>query len=269
MSEEDPLLDSLFGFVGDERISINKDIYINRNQSNTREQGGISEKELKRRTLASLRSEGKDLLYVFHFAVAWEKFFQPFDDYLISKAQAVSIPGLYFFNLGITIITSIEFSLPWPFIAFICGADTLGLQLSFVFLTLATISQIPKRFIWRTRPYLVDRAKKVRPDKSSSFPSRAVTCSVVYTWAVFYLLAGLRDAGVIFGGFKDIGVDHGALDQPWLGLRLIYLVAIIKPHFVPKSKPEFHCTKTPLFWTSFSFLVFCRGLMKLAALDSL
>ena len=55
-------------------------------------------------------------------------------------------------------------------------------------LSLSVVSQIAKRFVWRSRPWMVARAKLVMRTKTSSFPSRAVTCSVCYV-VIFYVVA--------------------------------------------------------------------------------
>lgn len=54
---------------------------------------------------------------------------------------------------------------------------------------LGFISQIPKKFIFRPRPWMVKRARPIRRDKTSSFPSRAVVCAVVFSWLIAQSLA--------------------------------------------------------------------------------
>jgi len=73
-----------------------------------------------------------------------------------------------------------------PYVFFILGWDQLAIEFTYLVLLTTTISQIPKRFVWRFRPYMVHRARTVRKDGTSSFPSRAVTCSVVYTYALCF-----------------------------------------------------------------------------------
>ena len=71
-----------------------------------------------------------------------------------------------------------------PFILYIFGWDDVATELTYLILVTAFCSQIPKRFVWRYRPYVVGRADGRRLDRTSSFPSRAVTCGVVYAYAV-------------------------------------------------------------------------------------
>lgn len=71
-------------------------------------------------------------------------------------------------------------------VLFVTGWDSVATQFTYLALVTALTSQIPKRFLWRTRPYLANRAQIRRKDKTSSFPSRAVTCGFVYAFAVCY-----------------------------------------------------------------------------------
>ena len=64
------------------------------------------------------------------------------------------------------------------------GLDDVATESTYLILVTAFFSQIPKRFIWRYRPYVVGRAEGRRRDITSSFPSRAVTCGVVYSYAL-------------------------------------------------------------------------------------
>jgi len=75
-------------------------------------------------------------------------------------------------------------------VLFFLGYDGIATEFAYLALILALFSQIPKRFVWRLRPYMAGRAIKVKKDTTSSFPSRAVTCATVYsfaiTWAYIY-----------------------------------------------------------------------------------
>jgi len=50
----------------------------------------------------------------------------------------------------------------------------------------AAVSQVPKRFVYRSRPCLAKppRAIKLSNEKTSSFPSRAVLCTTVYVYLI-------------------------------------------------------------------------------------
>lgn len=48
-----------------------------------------------------------------------------------------------------------------PLMLFTLGADTAGTLATYLMLSLALLSQIPKRFLWRSRPYMVGRAVSV------------------------------------------------------------------------------------------------------------
>eukprot|EP00004_Rigifila_ramosa_P015169 TRINITY_DN3515_c0_g1_i1.p1 TRINITY_DN3515_c0_g1~~TRINITY_DN3515_c0_g1_i1.p1 ORF type:complete len:376 (-),score=91.33 TRINITY_DN3515_c0_g1_i1:32-1159(-) len=112
-------------------------------------------------------------------------FLRKFDDAIITALQNISsnvfVVG---FCLFWTIITAIELAVAAPFILSVLGYDVLGQFTTYTAFTLALVSQLPKRFLWRTRPYLAGRARRVRADKTSSFPSRAVTCATVYSLAL-------------------------------------------------------------------------------------
>jgi hypothetical protein len=56
---------------------------------------------------------------------------------------------------------AIETGIATPFVLYVLGFDGLATELSYLMLLLALFSQIPKRFLWRYRPYMVGRALKV------------------------------------------------------------------------------------------------------------
>ncbi|GKT35523.1 hypothetical protein ADUPG1_008669 [Aduncisulcus paluster] len=92
---------------------------------------------------------------------------------------------LYYVLYGIaqlfTLVTAIELGVAIPIVLFAVGLDDEAGIMMWLVLWTALISQLPKRFIWRDRPYMQGRATRFRKDETSSFPSRAVTCSLVYT----------------------------------------------------------------------------------------
>ena len=122
--------------------------------------------------------------WVYTVPDSFERWFGPLDNALIGVLQAplnssLRLPVIAFAML-LTFFTSIEFGLILPFTLYLTHYDGLADHSLPFMLLLALISQLPKRFLWRSRPWMVQRALKVRKDKTSSFPSRAVTCAVVY-----------------------------------------------------------------------------------------
>jgi len=182
-----------------------------------------------------------------------------------------------------------------PFILFVFGWDDVATEVTYLILVTAFCSQIPKRFVWRYRPYVVGRAEGRRKDKTSSFPSRAVTCGVVYAYAVCrgfahrYHIEGLPWyvplAMVVFGlmaGFSRIhlGVHYpsdaiigGMLGGVYslLGTTIYKLVVsgcgscsqldkgcYGKPHIPGQENPSVGILSTSNV-ADVSFLVFCVG----------
>jgi len=88
---------------------------------------------------------------------------------------------------------AIEIGIAGPFVLYILGFDGLATEFTYIALILALVSQVPKRFLWRFRPYMVNRAQMIKRDTTSSFPSRAVSCATVYSfvgiWAYVYFTA--------------------------------------------------------------------------------
>ncbi|GAM19832.1 hypothetical protein SAMD00019534_030070 [Acytostelium subglobosum LB1] len=126
--------------------------------------------------------------------LSMEEFFRRFDDPIIALCQKNTSRPVYYLSLIITSLVAIEIAIATPYILFILGQDALATEFTYLALLLALLSQVPKRFFWRFRPYMVHRAKTMKKDMTSSFPSRAVTCSVVYAyaivWAVLYYQPG-------------------------------------------------------------------------------
>lgn len=123
------------------------------------------------------------------FPERWEKKLQGFDDPLVSLCQKCKGKFVLIIDLIITALSAIETGIAAPFIMFILGWDGLATELSYLMLILSVVSQIPKRFLWRWRPYMVWRAFKLRKSETavtSSFPSRAVTCATVYAYMIVY-----------------------------------------------------------------------------------
>lgn len=113
-----------------------------------------------------------------------EHMFAGLDDALIPYAQNLwENTLLRYSSMGATTLTAIETALPAPGILYALGGrDAAAGLCASMLLVLAVVSQIPKKFIWRPRPWMAGRAKPHRRDNTSSFPSRAVVCGVVFTW---------------------------------------------------------------------------------------
>ncbi|KAJ5077828.1 hypothetical protein M0811_05518 [Anaeramoeba ignava] len=116
-------------------------------------------------------------------------FFRPFDMKIIQLCQKHMNKFTHIFSLIMTPITTIEVGLTLPFILYIFGIDELALEFLNVMFIFSFLTQIPKRFLWRFRPYIVGDALRIRKDSSSSFPSRAVAGAVVYPYLANYLYA--------------------------------------------------------------------------------
>jgi len=113
----------------------------------------------------------------------------PIDDALIESLQKPSGPVVYYFNVFLSALTAIETGVIAPYALFVLGYDAAATAVTYLVLVTAFGSQFPKRFIWRFRPYVLGRAEGRRKDATSSFPSRAVSCSVVYAYAVCWSVA--------------------------------------------------------------------------------
>ncbi|EGC30991.1 hypothetical protein DICPUDRAFT_40655, partial [Dictyostelium purpureum] len=131
--------------------------------------------------------------FVYLFPVWLEEKLRKFDDPIIRACQFYTGKPMYYFSLFITALVAVEIAMIAPFFLFIIGQDTLATEFTYLALLLSLISQVPKRFLWRFRPYMVKRAKTVKKDMTSSFPSRAVTCSVVYSYAVIWIATYYQD----------------------------------------------------------------------------
>lgn len=122
--------------------------------------------------------------YQFAFPNALEVWFGAFDDRFIRYAQRRTTGAVHFIAMLLTVFTAIETSLFLSPCLFALGYDAAGGLSTSVLLVLGVVSQMPKKFIFRARPWMVGRALPIRRDKTSSFPSRAVVCAVVFSWLI-------------------------------------------------------------------------------------
>eukprot|EP01127_Copromyxa_protea_P021744 TRINITY_DN7569_c0_g1_i2.p1 TRINITY_DN7569_c0_g1~~TRINITY_DN7569_c0_g1_i2.p1 ORF type:complete len:284 (+),score=30.53 TRINITY_DN7569_c0_g1_i2:91-852(+) len=118
------------------------------------------------------------------FPARLERSLEWFDNPIIKLCQTPR--GNFFFLLShfFTALVAIEYIVALPILLFILGFDHMGSKCLYIGMVLCFFSQVPKRFVWRYRPYMAYRAEERQRDKTSSFPSRAVACSVVYAYVV-------------------------------------------------------------------------------------
>ena len=163
-----------------------------------------------------------------------ELWLAPFDDAGIRFAQAAGQGymgrTLEYLSQFATLASAIELGLAAP-LAFYCLAwDGFASWFSYCMLMVVLVSQVPKRFLWRDRPFNVPkldgsegfRAFRSQVYKTSSFPSRAVLCSVVYAYAAAYGATAYR-------GWYPTGtyswVPTGVPGPPW-ALRPLWYGAV-------------------------------------------
>jgi membrane-associated phospholipid phosphatase len=136
--------------------------------------------------LPSERYERPDVRWLLTFPKVLEEKLQSFDDPIIQLCQSLQGKFWKTFSLAVTASVAIEIGIAVPYLLFFLGYDGIATELAYLGLILAIISQIPKRFVWRLRPYMAGRAKLIKKDKTSAFPSRAVTCGTVYSFALIW-----------------------------------------------------------------------------------
>jgi hypothetical protein len=76
-----------------------------------------------------------------------------------------------YLSKAITAVVNIEPFLLVPIFLGMLGLDSYASLTAVTMLVLASISQIPKRFSFRARPYMVSRARGFTKDPTTSFPS--------------------------------------------------------------------------------------------------
>lgn len=132
------------------------------------------------------RFERPNVKWLWVFPEHIENKLKVFDDPIIKVCQSLQGKFWKWFSLAVTGVMAIEIGIAVPFVLFFLGYDGIATELAYLALILALVSQIPKRFVWRLRPYMAGRATKVKKDMTSSFPSRAVTCATVYSFAIIW-----------------------------------------------------------------------------------
>ncbi|KAA8491453.1 hypothetical protein FVE85_2468 [Porphyridium purpureum] len=121
-----------------------------------------------------------DTASVLTFPLWLEMMLQPLDDPLLSLCQFKTKGLVKKFSKFWTFVTALEAGLVWSIVLFALGYRDTARLFNCMLFCLSIFSQVPKRFIWRPRPWMVYRAEGVRKDKTSSFPSRASACSLVF-----------------------------------------------------------------------------------------
>lgn len=140
--------------------------------------------------------------FVNSFPERWEEALSSFDDAVIARVQSSEQPccnsrrATVLLSMTITSATAIEFGLSIPVLLLsLQQYDREAIAALYVMLSMAFLTQIFKRFVWRDRPFAVGRAIALHSElKTSSFPSRAVVGGVVYASFVGALLSPYRDA---------------------------------------------------------------------------
>ena len=180
--------------------------------------------------------------FVNSFPERWEEALSSFDDAVIARVQSSEQPccnsrrATVLLSMTITSATAIEFGLSIPVLLLsLQQYDREAIAALYVMLSMAFLTQIFKRFVWRDRPFAVGRAIALHSElKTSSFPSRAVVGGVVYASSFGALLSPYRDA-LPWGrvpGYR--GCSSRALPSapPGVGLFsecIIHLIASAEP----------------------------------------
>ncbi|XP_065837594.1 uncharacterized protein [Oscarella lobularis] len=121
------------------------------------------------------------------FSDEWEATLMALDDKATQLAQQFTSPILRLFHAILLVVTSIELGVIASYALLYLGLNNIATLVIAMTSTLVVVSQLSKRFVWRDRPHMVGRAKRIGAvDSTSSFPSRAVTSGIVY----LYTLAG-------------------------------------------------------------------------------
>lgn len=124
--------------------------------------------------------------YQIPFPNVCDHFFAALDDPVIQSVQRL----WRWFPLRVAVVllttsTAIETALPIPAILYALSLDSSAGLCTSMLIVLAFTTQLFKKFVSRKRPWMTGRAQPFRTDTTSSFPSRAVVCAVVFSWLAF------------------------------------------------------------------------------------
>ncbi|KAK4532433.1 hypothetical protein CCYA_CCYA12G3290 [Cyanidiococcus yangmingshanensis] len=121
----------------------------------------------------------------FCFSEELEDYLRPFDNPVLHWCQqGAGRPHRYRLALLLTATTTVEAGVLLTYVFYGAGYYQAACVWNMHVFVLSLISQLPKRFVWRSRPYMQQRAVALRQDRTSSFPSRGVTCALVYPVAL-------------------------------------------------------------------------------------
>eukprot|EP01095_Lingulamoeba_sp_RSL-Kostka_P009823 TRINITY_DN3420_c0_g1_i3.p1 TRINITY_DN3420_c0_g1~~TRINITY_DN3420_c0_g1_i3.p1 ORF type:complete len:207 (-),score=49.10 TRINITY_DN3420_c0_g1_i3:54-674(-) len=122
----------------------------------------IDNKRKKNKLSSGTRKLIPEQRFLYIFPDWLEKKFSPFDDPIIKLCQFSTNKIFTFISLLITLFFTIELIIMAPVTLLMLGYDEQAYIIMWIGLISSTITQIPKRFIWRFRPWMVDRAKMVK-----------------------------------------------------------------------------------------------------------
>jgi membrane-associated phospholipid phosphatase len=148
------------------------------------------------------------LRFVFECPPVIDSWLSPFDDAIIAwvqrpliEASALSRSAIVCFARTLSALTVVEIGFAIPlFLLLLEQFDNLAVLACYEMLLMAFLTQFPKRFCWRTRPFVDGRAIAVvlgdGPD-TSSFPARAVVGATVYSLflGIAYQMKGVKRSG--------------------------------------------------------------------------
>jgi membrane-associated phospholipid phosphatase len=144
----------------------------------------------------SYKVKPPDKRFLWIWPKSWDDALWTFDGTLIRLTQKIDGKIAKYISLLFTGMVALELIIAAPFALLMIGYDSLSIQIGYLALVLATLSQIPKRFVWRYRPYMIYRAQERKRDKTSSFPSRGVTSAVVFSYIVVVVTEHFTDMSI-------------------------------------------------------------------------
>jgi len=161
--------------------------------------------------------------YLLIFPESAEAALRGLDDDGIRRVQARQSRPLYALAMVLTTLTAVETALAVPGALFALGYDGAASWLTASLVCLGILSQLPKKLIWRRRPWMSGRAVGLRRDSTSSFPSRAVVCAVVFP--IVSLRAYAAEAAYRSAAAPFVTLGSGVL-APWRQAELAASAAV-------------------------------------------
>ncbi|KAJ3450958.1 hypothetical protein M0812_07154 [Anaeramoeba flamelloides] len=130
-----------------------------------------------------------DRRFCYQIPESFEIRFIKYDIKILQFIQKWDNKFLDYLALFITLVTTIEAGIIASPVLFLLGQDSIAIELTYIILMYGLISQIPKRFLWRTRPFMRGYSKQKRKDYTSSLPSRAVSGAIVYMYLIDHAIS--------------------------------------------------------------------------------